>query len=133
MSGLTPGEKDEVAARLEARRVARPAQIAEFILANPGVLAGHEIRGRPGSLRQWIPGQECWNCGGERRHGPCPAIPECHFRYKAGFFTRQGGICPWCRKPLSADLAGMAVDHIIPVSCGGLWLEQKPAVAALRV
>lgn len=128
MSGLTPAERAEVEARQEARLLARPAQIAEFLLAHPGIAAGHEIRGREGSLDRldrWIPGEECWNCGGERRHGPCPAVPACHFRYKAGFFTRQGGTCPWCAAALPSDLAKTAVDHIIPVSRGGLWVEQN--------
>jgi HNH endonuclease len=124
---LTPEERAEAEARIEARLLARPAQIAEFLLANPGILAGHEIRGRPSSLglQQWIPGEECWNCRGERRHGPCPAVPACHFRYKAGFFTRQGGICPWCGNALPADLAKTAVDHVVPVSRGGPWVEQN--------
>jgi hypothetical protein len=125
---LTPEERAEAEARIEARLLARPAQVAEFLLAHPGILAGHEIRGREGSLDRldrWIPGEECWNCGGERRHGPCPAVPACHFRYKAGFFTRQGGICPWCSEALPADLAKTAVDHIVPVFRGGPWVEQN--------
>ncbi len=31
----------------------------------------------------------------------------------------QGGICPWCNLPLPEDLAGTAVDHIIPSCRGG--------------
>lgn len=125
---LTPEERAEVEARIEARLLARPAQVAEFLLAHPGILAGHEIRGREGSLDRldrWIPGEECWNCRGKRRHGPCPAVPACHYRYKAGFFTRQGGICPWCGNTLPADLARTAVDHIVPVSRGGPWVDQN--------
>lgn len=39
--------------------------------------------------------------------------------------TAQNGICPWCEKPLPADLlyAYADIDHIIPRSRGGPDLE----------
>jgi len=32
---------------------------------------------------------------------------------------RQGWTCRWCAGPLPADLAGVHVDHVIPVAAGG--------------
>lgn len=33
--------------------------------------------------------------------------------------ARQGSLCPWCSRPLPADLAGVHVDHVIPAVAGG--------------
>ena len=33
--------------------------------------------------------------------------------------SQQDGACPWCKLPLPDDLAGTAIDHIIPRCRGG--------------
>jgi hypothetical protein len=128
------GERDAKAAASRARAAAEEAALAErrageaareldiarFLADNPGVdISSLEPRVFP--CYTYFPGQECELCHG----GRCRGSPECLFRYRAGFFTRQGGICPWCGEPLPGDLntakpgATVAVDHIIPPTRGG--------------
>ena len=109
----------------EARRL----NIAQFLADNPGVdISSLKPRAFPGYT--YLPGQECEFCHGSRDGERCLGSPECLFRYRAGFFTRQGGICPCCGEPLPAHLgmagdhrgakrAVVAIDHIIPRSRGG--------------
>jgi hypothetical protein len=106
----------------------RQADIALFLAANPGVDIA-PLRPRAYPSYTYLPGQECGFCHGDRDGGRCLLSPECRFRYRAGFFTRQGGLCPWCGEPLPGHLgmawdrgmlwADVAIDHIIPVTRGG--------------
>jgi HNH endonuclease len=107
--------------------IERQLEITRFLEANPGIDLS--------SLEPWrfpcytyLPGQECTICRGQRADR-CLSTPECLFRYRAAFFTRQGGACPWCGGSLPADLgmtrergvvrADVAIDHIIPLTRGG--------------
>lgn len=106
---------------LEERR----RDIERFLAANPGIDISSQ---RPLVFPSYtyLPAEECSFCQGDRDGRRCLGSPECLFRYRAGFFTRQGGICPWCREPLPADLntfrprgPAVSMDHIIPMTRGG--------------
>lgn len=127
-------DKTEAQAAEDAGRHRRPSEedrkkeIAQFLKAHPGIDVS-EIAPRIFPYYTHLPGEECYFCHGAREDGPCILSPECRFRYRAGFFTRQGGICPWCGDPLPGHLgmardlgryrADVAMGHIIPVSRGG--------------
>jgi hypothetical protein len=118
------------AARAErcASEAARVLEIAQFLAENPGIDLS-SIRPRVYPSYTYLPGQECEFCHGNRDGSRCLGSPECLFRYRAGFFTRQGGRCPWCGLPLPADLSTrrprddpmstVAIDHVIPLTRGG--------------
>lgn len=129
-------EKEAALAERRASEASRALDIAQFLADNPGVdISSLRPRVFPGYT--YLPGQERMICRGERADR-CLATPECRFRYRAGFFTRQGATCPWCGEPLPADLGmarersvnrtDVAIDHIIPLTRGGLvhaeWNKQ---------
>jgi hypothetical protein len=122
------GAREAALAERHASEEPRRLDIAQFLADNPGVdISSLKPRVFPGYM--YLPGQECETCHGKRDGRRCLGNPECRFRYRAGFFTRQAGICPWCAEPLPADLgmtrlAGVmlttvAIDHIIPITRGG--------------
>jgi len=129
-------EKEAALAERRASEASRALDIAQFLADNPGVdISSLRPRVFPGYT--YLPGQERMICRGERADR-CLSTPECRFRYRAGFFTRQGATCPWCGEPLPADLGmarersvnrtDVAIDHIIPLTRGGLvhaeWNKQ---------
>jgi len=124
-------EAEAEQAALAERRASEEARrlgIARFLADNPGVDIG-SLRPRVFPGYTYLPGQECEFCHGDRAGRRCLMSPECLFRYRAAFFTRQRGACPWCGGPLPGDLgmtrergvvrADVAIDHIIPLTRGG--------------
>jgi hypothetical protein len=99
-----------------------------FLGENPGIDLSL-IRPRVYPSYTYLPAEECSFCRGDREGSRCLGSPECLFRYRAGFFTRQDGLCPWCGEPLPGHLgmatergvqrADVAIDHIIPMTRGG--------------
>lgn len=130
--------RQQARARAEAERTiqlqprasdtARAVSIAQFLADNPGVDIS-SLTPRVFPCYTYLPGEECGICRGDRDGGRCLDTPECLFRYRAGFFTRQAGGCPWCGEPLPGDLgaarylgavrADVAIDHIVPLARGG--------------
>jgi hypothetical protein len=103
----------------------RQRDIERFLAANPGIDIS-SLRPRAFRCYTCLPAEECSFCRGGRDGRRCLGSAECLFRYRAGFFTRQGGICPWCRDPLPASLntfryrgPAVSMDHIIPMTRGG--------------
>jgi HNH endonuclease len=114
---------------LDQSLLERQADIERFLAANPGVDISL-LRPRVFPCYTYLPGEECGFCCGERDGRRCLQSPECKFRYRAGLFTRQGGVCPWCAAPLPPDLntviakgPAVSVDHIVPTLRGGPDLE----------
>lgn len=88
-------EKEAALAERRASEASRALDIAQFLADNPGVdISSLRPRVFPGYT--YLPGQERMICRGERADR-CLATPECRFRYRAGFFTRQGATCPVVR------------------------------------
>lgn len=120
--------KEAAQAERRASEAARAQDIAQFLADNPGIDIS-SLRPRVFPSHTYLPGQECEFCHGGRDGGRCLGSPECLFRYRAAFFTRQGGLCAWCGELLPADLntlrrrgepmAAVAVDHVIPLTRGG--------------
>jgi 5-methylcytosine-specific restriction endonuclease McrA len=108
---------------------ARHAEAAEYRARN---LAASRARSRAyqrGYMRR--PGRPCryaraLGCAEFAAPG-CTCCPAHHklaahrrrVRFLARLAGRQAWMCPWCAERLPADLAGVHVDHIIPVTAGG--------------
>ncbi|MGH3067709.1 MAG: HNH endonuclease [Streptosporangiaceae bacterium] len=130
-AGRAEAENAGAEAAQGERRVSEAARIldiAQFLADNPGIDIS-SLRPRVFPSYTYLPGEECRTCHGDRDGRRCLLSPECRFRYRAGFFTRQHGICPWCAEPLPGDLntergrggltSTVATDHIIPLTRGG--------------
>lgn len=85
------------------------------------VFAGRDGGPANGARRgDTTPGQKCGACSeSEARHNG----QACQFRHRARLFTRQAGLCSWCGEALNPNLSGADIDHVIPVSRRGPWVE----------
>lgn len=107
-------DRNREAAEVAARR---DAEILEFRAMFPLVDLDSVPRK---SWMRW-PGVRC-----DDRANLCPVRhndPACQLRHRAQLFTVQAGICGWCGEPLPSNLERSDIDHVIPVSRRGPWVE----------